>query len=424
MRKEKNSILEDLKKNIKVLHLSAASENTGAGKATLLTHNALLHQNIKSRVLFLKSDLNNNEIYSYHRQSKIAKFRRLITTFIDQLPLKFYSKKSHSIFSPGLIGLNLNDNKLINWADVIHIHWANHGFIDIKEMKRWNKPIVWTLRDMWVFTGGCHYAFECENFKKKCGNCPSLNSRIEKDLSRHILLRKLKYFQGLKIHWVTISSWMKKQAKESSILKNQYIKVIPSGVDTSIFYITDREGIRTKLKLPLNKKIILLGASNIREKYKGFEYAIDVLNKAPTDFLVLTFGSGSFQADEIPQQTIHFGSLNYKQLCDLYNASDVFLGPSIAEAMGKTFLEAQLCGLPAVCFEGTGPEDIVKHLQTGYVAKFKDTDDLLHGIEFCLNIEMDRSAIRSIATELFDITKIAKSYISIYEKSLMDWRSL
>ena len=404
--------------------MSAADETTGAGKATLLTHNALLQYGINSRILFLKSDINNDGVFSYHKLGFLLKLLRLFVTFIERLPLKFYPGRRSSVFSPGLIGLNLRSNKFIKWADIIHIHWANHGFIDVKEIQSWKKPLVWILRDMWAFTGGCHYTFFCESFKSKCGNCPELGSRSENDLSRYVLQRKLKYLPGLNISWVAISSWMQKQAIESSLLKDKHVAIIYSGVNADTFGLSDKMEMRTRLNLPLNKVIILLGAGNIRSRYKGFEFAVNVLKMLDPDFLVITFGAGSFQPEEIPQLTIHYGELEYNKLCELYNAADVFLGPSVAEAMGKTFIEAQLCGLPIVCFDGTGPADIVKHKETGYLANYKDVDDLLAGIEFCLASKFDRQVINSRTAEQFDILKTTKEYIGIYEKCIQEATNL
>lgn len=403
---------------MKVLHLSAANESTGAGKATLLTHNALLQYGTKSRILFLKSDIDSYEVYSYHKLGVFAKLLQLFISFGERLPQKFYPRRESSIFSPGLIGLNLKNNKFIKWADIIHIHWANHGFINVKEIQSWKKPIVWTLRDMWAFTGGCHHAFFCESFKNKCGYCPELGSSSENDLSRYVLFRKMKYLSSLNINWIAISSWMQKQANESVLLKDKPVDIIHSGVNAKMFNLLEKMAIRKKLNLPLNKKIILLGADNIRSRYKGYDYAVNVLNMVNPDYFVITFGLESFQAGEIPQQTLHFGELGYNQLCELYNAADVFFGPSIAEAMGKTFIEAQLCGLPVVCFNETGPADIVKHKKTGYLANYKDVNDLLKGIEFCLQTEFDRQAMHSRIVENFDISVAAKKYIGIYEKCL------
>lgn len=405
---------------MKILHLSAANDSSGAGKATILTHNALLKLGYVSKILFLKSKLRDSEIHSYHNKSFFHKLKRIFFTKFEQFPLLFYSKKNKRIFSPALIGLNLKKENLINWADVIHIHWSNHGFVDITEIVKWNKPIVFTLRDMWAFTGGCHYTFECTNFKNQCGKCPNLGSYKENDLSKLVLKRKIKHLGSAHINWVAISSWMQKKAKESTLLKGKKIPIIYSGVDITIFKIFDKIETRNKLNLPENKTILLFGATDLRERYKGFEYAKTLLNKLNNDFLVITFGSGNFKDNEITQQSIHFGKINTSKLCELYNAADVFIGPSIAEGMGKTFLEAQLCGIPVVCFDKTGPVDIVKHKETGYIAKFKDDYDLLEGLKFCLNTKINREFIRALSVKKFNINTIAKQYIKIYEKSIMD----
>ncbi len=379
---------------------------------------------IYSKVLFLKSELNAPFIFSYHKKGLKYSLKRLVTTFFERVPLFFYPKRNKSqIFSTGWIGLKLSNHPLVQWADVIHIQWANHGFVNIREIENWRKPIVWTLRDMWAFTGGCHYSFECNHFKNVCGSCPALGSHKVLDLSTYVFKQKLKYLKKRPITWIAISKWMQQQAIDSTLLKDKTIEIIYSGIDASHFELFDKYSIRLKLNLPVDKKIILIGANNIRQTYKGFEYVISTLNNLDKEYLVLTFGSESFAEGEIPQKFIHFGICKDEMLAMLYSASDIFFGPSVAEAMGKTFLEAQFCGLPVVCFSETGPADIVKHKITGYLAKFKDSYDLVSGIKFSLNKDWNRVKIRNIAVQKFDIVKIAKDYIKIYEKSIVDWRN-
>ena len=43
------------------------------------------------------------------------------------------------------------------------------------------------------------------------------------------------------------------------------------------------------------------------------------------------------------------------------------------------------CGLPSVCFEGTGFCDVINHKINGYVAKKENENDLIEGINWCLN---------------------------------------
>jgi glycosyltransferase involved in cell wall biosynthesis len=408
---------------MKILHLTAANENTGAGKATILTHQAIKRLGIESQVLLLKSDLNETNIQSYHSKNIWTKFFRFVYTSIERAPLLIYPDRKNQIFSTGLVGLQLRNHKLIKWADVIHIHWANHGFIDIEEIPKWNKKVVYTLRDMWAFTGGCHYAFECQKFINTCNQCPVLKSQKTLDLSTKVQDKKLNTLRNYDVTWVAISSWIKDLALKSNILKGKDISIIHSGTDVDVFnimsYIDSKKiaGIRT------NKKIIVVGAGNLRDKYKGFEYLVKSLNQINENILIITFGNASFKENEIPQEFIHFGNVDYEKLNLLYNCADVFFAPSIAEAMGKTFLEAQLCGIPVVCFDQTGPADIVKHLKTGYLAKFEDTEDLISGLNYCLNNNFEREEIRNSVKQEFSIENVAKKYIEIYEDSMVRYSS-
>lgn len=405
-----------------VLHISAATSQSGAGAAALKTHEALLKCGVNSKILFLKGQGSKVPGVSNYANVWYRRVVRLAFTHLDSFPLKFYPKRNNQIFSPGIFGISLRNFSLLRWADIIHIHWANHGFIDHKEIIKWNRPIVWTLRDMWAFTGGCHHSFGCERFADTCGMCPVLKSSKLKDLSYYVLKQKQNNnLFKFPIQWVAISSWMKSQALKSKILNKANIEVIYSGIDTLTFNNTYKQKARLALGLPLHDKIVLLGAGNLREEYKGFSYAINSLRNQDSNLLILTFGSGYILEDEIPQRIINLGFIKEdKKLALIYNSADVFLAPSIAEAFGKTFAEAQSCSLPVVCFRDTGPEDIIEHKKTGYLAEYKDQEDLNFGLNFCLKSNFDSNYIRQRSIELFDINNTAKRYKSLYENFIVD----
>ena len=71
-----------------------------------------------------------------------------------------------------------------------------------------------------------------------------------------------------------------------------------------------------------------------------------------------------------------------------------------------------------LCFDETGPAEIVEHLKSGYISKFKSETDLLKGINFWLSTDFNRSYIAKRAMKLFDINKIAIDYITLYKRSL------
>jgi glycosyltransferase involved in cell wall biosynthesis len=406
---------------IKILHLSAADEYSGAGKAALLTHNSLLENKIESRILFLKSNLKGKFIYSFHRTNLFSRILRLFTSFLDRVYLFKYRRRRSDLFSPGKHGLSLKNNELLVWADVIHIHWANHGFVSLSEISHWNKPVIWTMRDMWAFTGGCHYTIDCNNYLNSCGKCPLLGSDNSFDLSYKMLNIKKEALNNSKILWVTISNWMKEKAELSSIFENKDINVIYSGVSARKFVLGDRAKLRNKYNFHDNKQYILIGAANLTELYKGYQFVIEAINKLPLEIEIITFGSKTIKDGDIKHRVHHFGIVAENILQELFSIANLFLGPSIAEAFGKTFLEAQLCGCPVVCFSNTGPSEIIQHRITGYISKFKDNEDLLNGILFCLNNRFDSSLIRMKSLEKFEIQQIVKQYINLYEKCHLDW---
>ena len=171
------------------------------------------------------------------------------------------------------------------------MHWINFGFISIYSLEKLfklNKPIVWTLHDMWAFTGGCHHSGDCENYQMACGNCEQyLKNPAENDLSNQIWQRKNTIFKPEFINKTTIvgcSEWLANRAKKSSLLKGFSVKAIPNPLDISLFSPQNKAEARQKLGLPIDKKLILFVAAKISVIWKGFIYfqeALEIL-KAQT----------------------------------------------------------------------------------------------------------------------------------------------
>jgi glycosyltransferase involved in cell wall biosynthesis len=404
---------------MKILHISAADSSAGAGIASVKLHEALLSENVKSKILFL-NDQSNEVPHNYIYQNTIArKIKRIFLTFVDRLIIKFYLRRKKEIFSPGLFGIDLSQEYEVQNADIIHLHWINHGFIDIKDLSKLNKPIVWTLHDCWVFTGGCHHFFSCENFKNNCGTCPVLKSENNNDLSNYVFRRKQKHLPMSNIKYVAISSWMKKQAKLGSLLRNELIELIPSGIDCSIYNYDSNSDIRTRFNLKKEDSIVLMGAQHIDSPYKGVQLSVDALNKYNKKLIVITFGNGEIILSNKLHKVISFGFVSdAKEMANLYKAADVFLCTSIVEGFGMTVAESQCSGTPAIAFEETGPSDIITHKSTGYLAKYKDTDDVVKGLSYCLNSKFDKKKISMEAEIKFSINNCAIKYNSIYKQIL------
>lgn len=408
---------------MKILHVTAANSSAGAGIACVKLHKALINENVESKILFLNKQSGDITNISFYENTKLKKIKRILLTLADRFLLKYYAKRKQEIFSLGLFGIDISKNAEVQNADIIHLHWVNHAFIDIKDLTKLNKPIIWTMHDCWVFTGGCHYFLSCDNFKKDCGKCEVLNSGKHNDLSHYVFNRKKKYYPKSNIQYVAISSWMKKQAKLGSLLKNEAIKVIPSGIDCDVFnFEIEDKGLRERFNLKVDDKVVLMGAQHLNSPFKGVNLSVNALNKYYEKKLkIVTFGGGKVILSNPLHEIINFGFVsNPQEMANLYTVADVFLCTSIAEGFGMTVAEAQCCGTPAIAFEETGPTDIISHKSTGYLAKFKNVDDVVNGLSYCLNNKFDKKRIAIDSEKKFSIKNCAIKYNSIYKQILSE----
>ena len=142
-------------------------------------------------------------------------------------------KSVRFLFSLANFGLPLHKHPDVLAADIIHLHWINQGLLSlngIKKLKELGKPIIWTLHDMWVFTGGCHYNRGCDGYLASCGNCPYLKNPEKHDMSNRLWKKKEKLFRS-GIEYVTCSNWLAERARGSSILSSITINSIPNPIN-------------------------------------------------------------------------------------------------------------------------------------------------------------------------------------------------
>lgn len=410
---------------MKILHIVAGNLNGGAARGAYWLHQALVELGVDSRILTNSVARITDERIYYTTSTKKGKLLSWIRAQIDSDIQLIYPKRKRVIFSTGLVGFDFTKTNLYKESDVIHLHWINAGFVNIKHLSRINKPIVWTLRDMWPMTGGCHYTTGagCENFKFGCGNCKQLGSNIKYDLSRYIMYRKKKYLpKHIKI--VGISPWISEEAKKSELFKEFDIRYIFNNVNSNEFYPVEKEIAKKVLGIKSEKKIILVGAQSLSDFYKGFDKFLEAIKKLDNNKNLLCF-FGNLNKNVV--NNLSFEYKNFGFLYDIislrlvYSCADVFVAPSLMDAFGKTIAESMACGTPVVCFNATGPANLVDHMINGYKAEPFDTTDLANGIEWVLNTpnyyELCKSAREKVVRE-FDSKVVAKRYIELYEEIL------
>lgn len=338
-------------------------------------------------------------------------------------------------FSQGRFGQNFSKNVGVADADILHLHWTNQGFLSLsglKKLAQLGKPIVWTLHDMWAFTGGCHYSGGCQNFKAQCGDCSFLKAPSASDLSHQIWLKKNRIFKGLDIQFVACSRWLAEVAKSSALLAGRDVRPIPNPIDTSVFRPLSSNEIaaeRARLGIEPHQKILLFAAMKIADERKGFAFLKTALKKlssqvAENQLVILVLGqSGEAESAALPYPTRRLGLVSEVEKLRLaYGLADVFAIPSLEDNLPNTVMESLACGTPVVGFETGGVPEMVEHLQNGFIAPQRDAEKLAAGIFWCLENE-DRLSIlkenaRKKAVSAYSNAVVAARYLSLYAEAL------
>jgi glycosyltransferase involved in cell wall biosynthesis len=403
-----------LEKKIKILHVVGGSLSGGAAKGAINLHNALTEKkNVTS--LFINNYENGNVDNLVRRNP--SKFKAWLFNHIDKIPIYFYRNRKKLIFSPGIFGENIIPVvKKLN-IDVLHLHWINTGFINISDLNKIGIPIIWTMRDAWPFTGGCHMPMNCSKFINQCNNCEQLQSTHYHDLSFFMQNRKKKIVKKLNnITLVAISPFLQKQAMQSAIWSPSHIEMIENNVDIDRFHPTKKHLSRDQLELD-REKIIILIANDSGETWKGHHFLYKLANDlANKNYEIVSFGSG-----KPCHKGRNFGFLQSKErLALIYSAIDVFIFPSTYEPFGKTPFEAASCGAKVVSFESIGTADFYENEEWWYLAQYADYDSLLqHTLKACNDVNrVSANNQREHLLSKFDQSKIASKYVKLYNKVL------
>lgn len=403
---------------MKVVHLQVNVSTSG--NAVVRLHNAMCKYGIDSHVLTILPCLNQEKFHQI-RTSKFSFIRKAIDHIICEIKKLGFKEGSYLYSALPFWGTRFHNHPIVKQADVIYLHWlAQRGISlrEIEELAKTGKPIIFFMHDMWTFTAGCHHSFNCVQYTKTCDDCQFFKYNIISP--SHDIKRKKKIYSKYKnIIFVSPSRWMAECAKQSSATKNNYVTTISNIIDETIFKPGNKNDARSKLGLPLDKKIIAFGCQGgLYNTIKGWKYLVDAINKLNSrDILVAVFG-----CNDVPEshkalkcQVEFLGRFtDESQLALIYQAVDVFVSPSLAESFGMTLLESSLCGTPIVAFNNTAIPEIVKTDITGYLAENKNVDDLAYGIKYVLNKKnkiknnLNYSSKKIIEQHLELIQKISK----------------
>ncbi len=413
---------------MRVLHLSAHDITGGAARAAHRLHLGLERIGVRSTMLVQFKASDDSQVIA--PSGDIARAFVRLRSRLDKVPLTLYPGRERVPYSVQWIPSRIGGQVAQLAPDVINLHWVCAGYLGIESIARLRMPLVWTLHDMWPFTGGCHSDQGCGRYAEACGTCPLLHSTHEHDLSHWTWWRKSRAWRDLDLAVVAPSGWLAACARQSSLFKDFCVDIIPHGLDTDRYKPVDTETAREILNLPQNKHLILIGGiSASTDHVKGRDLlraGLCLLSKSvDCDTVdVAVFGAQMPETSLDWQFRTHYlGFLHDTSSLSLaYSAADVVVFPSRQEAFGQIVSEAFACGTPVVAFNSTGPKDIIEHQHNGFLAEPFDVRQLARGIKWVLQDDERRQVLgynaRRKAVQLVAQSLQAQRYLTLYERIL------
>lgn len=425
-------------KPIKVLSVCTSLDG-GAGRAAYRIHQGVRNIGVDSHMFVKDKHGNDTSVISL---DEFVPTNQLYKAF-DWTRNKCRNKLQHfcwnrypqreNIFMSDLRGTDLHGALGKLDYDVLHLHWINNRFVSLKDLPK-NKPIVWTLHDSWPFCGICHYFFDCEGYKKRCGCCPFLHSNDDHDLSYQIWKKKQVIYKDLDLHIVTPSRWLGDCAKRSSMMERFPVMVIPNCLDINEFRPLNEKEIsprwRNFQEKRFEKPFVLYGAMNAAtDKIKGFSNLLSALGllqerNHANGFELIVFGAAESELSMDLSIPIHYVGYVYdtNELVSLYSLASVMVVPSLTENLSCAIMESLSCGTPVVAFNIGGNGDMIEHQKNGYLAKGLGDADLAEGILWCLENNRENQlglAAREKVVKEYTYEAVSRRYRELYEQCIV-----
>ncbi|HAC64799.1 MAG TPA: glycosyl transferase [Cyanothece sp. UBA12306] len=404
---------------MKVLQINYSDISGGAAIASYRLHQGLLEQEVDSKMLVESKKTSSDRVAIINR---LRSPENLMSRLAWRLGLNNISV---------INSFNFPNHPLYQESEIINFHNLHGDYFNYLALATLtkNKSAVWTLHDMWSFTGHCAYSYDCDRWKIGCGKCPYLdtipstgfdNTRLEWRLKKWVYNRS-----SLTI--VCPSKWLTEQAKKS-IFKDFIVEHIPYGIDTQAYQPLEQQKCQSVLGIPNNKKVLMFVAQSLSDRRKGGDLLIDALNKLPESLkkatILITLGEGGeIIGDTVGIPVINLGYVSGDLLKSIaYSAADLFIVPTRADNLPLVLQESMACGTPMISFNVGGVPDLVRPGVTGCLAEPDNAQDFGQKIiELLENSELREKMAkncRNIAVEEYPLKLQAQRYIKLYSQIL------
>jgi len=316
-------------------------------------------------------------------------------------------------------------------VDLVHLHNLHGNYFDLRLLPAVSAEaaVLLTLHDGWLMSGHCAHSLGCDRWVSGCGHCPdlSLYPALLRDGTAENWRRKQAIMGSVRrLHLATPSAWLMDRVHRS-LLADHVVesKVIPNGVDVSVFAPRDRARARAGLGLPVDATIILAAANGLRSNaykdYATLEASLrTIAADTRQDVLVLMLGD-AHEDIRLGSMTLRFIPMirSADVMAAYYNSADLFVHAARADTFPTAVLEALASGLPVVGSRVGGiPEQVISHGpadHTGLLVPPADPGALAAAIRRLLDDPRERKARGAAAARdartRFDGARQAQTYI-------------
>lgn len=405
--------------------LVSSSDFGGAGIACLRLFRALRSVGAEVKMLVIDKRSSEEGVVAWTEsyeglERKYRKLRGVFHSYLAQrkndriVRGRTYLGDSFSVPWPSI---PLWGNPLVDWAEVIHLHWCAQFWNWKAFRKVSSKALVWTMHDLNPATGGCHYPGECRQFRDRCELCPQLAGTANARIVESAFRLKTRAFDGGRGRRMTViapSDWMSALIRQSRLFRNNPLEVVGNAFDESIFRPIDKAFCREALGMPPDKKVVLFAANYLGNYRKGMDIILETLPSfsAAEDVLFCAAGNGSTKNGA---QMRLLGNIADERLMAIaYNAADVFVIPSREDNLPNTVAEAHLCGTPVVGFNRGGIGEMLSDGNNGILVDNVSSSSFVLSIRKALARSWDRGMISSVARARYGQRRIARLHLDLY----------
>lgn len=181
--------------------------------------------------------------------------------------------------------------------------------------------------------------------------------------------------------FIVPSRFVKKSLMFSGV-KEKNIYIVPYGVDAELFEFSNRRNNIEEGCLEL----LFVGECSYR---KGINYLLEAVAKLEGKVNLTIIGGyqrilNLYKKYKDCDNINFLGRINHTNLPSYYSKADVFILPSLSEGLSLVGLEAMACGLPLLCSENCGVNDLVIEGVNGWILDEISTDSIFAKLLYVL----------------------------------------